>query len=276
MGKLRLISLAVGLFACIGRVDAACPKTGQRDVAVKSITDGDTFVTADGREVELAGVLAPGSDGNTGQYKRRARETLSKLLNRGAVSLALPAAATDRYGRLRAQVFVDDAWAQGVLLREGQVRAVPDAFSSECAAELLAIESEARTQHRGHWGGGQFTVRSPEQLDGTIGTFQVVEGTVQNVTMRRGRAYVNFGADWRTDFTVTVAPEDMPRFREAGVVLRRLKGNRVRVRGWVESYYGPQMGLALPQALEDLEPPKVRAKKKRPRSKTSRPRRSVR
>src|SRR5712671_6341754 len=81
---------------------------------------------------------------------------------------------------------------------------------------------------------------APEQLDNRIGTFQIVDGTVTTATLYKGRAYINFGADYRKDFTVTVSPQDMKLFRQARFDVRKLAGQRVRVRGWVEQYNGPE------------------------------------
>ena len=72
-------------------------------------------------------------------------------------------------------------------------------------------------------------------------------------SVTRGRAFINFGADYRTDFTVTIEPEDMRTFRQAKFDVAALAGKRVRVRGWVEFYNGPEITIATPAAIEVLE-----------------------
>ena len=120
---------------------------------------------------------------------------------------------SDRYGRRLAQVFVNGVWAQDALLRQGEVRVAPDGPSAICAASLLKAEDEARKARAGHWRDGVYAVRGPEQLRNRTGSFQIVEGTVVSATQIKGRAYINFGPDYRTDFTVTVAPDGMKAFR---------------------------------------------------------------
>ena len=56
-----------------------------------------------------------------------------------------------------------------------------------------------------------------------------------------------------TDFTVTVTPKDMRNFRAAKFDVKALAGKRVRVRGWIESYNGPEMEIATPAAIEVLD-----------------------
>ena len=232
---------------------------------LKTVSDGDTFLTMDGAEVDLDGVLAPGSGGEQANAAQaaEAQAALSDALKQGAISLAFAGQEKDRYGRLKAQVFAGSEWVQGALLRAGLVRSTPELAGDACARELLAAEAIAREARRGHWGDGLFDVLSPDQLANRTGTFQIVEGRVQATANRRGRIYLNFGSDWRSDFTVTVSPEDNKRFRASHVNLRKLEGKRVRVRGWLESYYGPEMEIARLGAIENLEPAKPKAKKRK-------------
>ena len=221
-----------------------CPSAGASRVNFAKAIDGSTFLTTDGREVRLAGVLA--SDTET------ARQTLAGVLRTGALTLAADG-PPDRYGRVVAEVFADGAWVQANLLKAGVLRAAPDHASAPCAKQMLTAEEDARAAHAGHWGDGTFSVRTPEQLRTRTGNFEIVEGTVTTATIYKGRAYINFGADYRTDFTVTVAPEDLKSFRTAHVDVKNLAGKRVRVRGWIELYNGPEIEVSTPSAIEILD-----------------------
>jgi len=102
-----------------------------------------------------------------------------------------------------------------------------------------------------------------------LGTFQVVEGRVANAAIKSGRAYINFGADPKTDFTVTIAPEDRKAFRARGIDPRLLTGQRIRVRGILDRYNGPEIVIANPDMIEmlgPLPPPQVATKKKKART----------
>jgi endonuclease YncB( thermonuclease family) len=231
----------------------SCPTSGIRSVGFAKALDGETFTTTDGTQVRLAGVLAPPEtrDGALPSTAEAAQAALTASLRTGALTLATEA-SPDRYGRVSAQVFAGGAWVQGALLRAGVLRVVPDPASAPCTRELIAAENQARDARTGHWRDGIFSLRTPDQLAGRAGTFQTVEGTVTTATTYKGRGYINFGADYRTDFTVTVAPVDMKTFRSARFDVRKLAGKRVRVRGWVELYNGPEMEIATPAAVETL------------------------
>jgi endonuclease YncB( thermonuclease family) len=231
-----------------------CPLNGARVVSFARALDGGTFATGEGEEVRLSGILALGAGGEPASEPAAlaARDALSKLLRDRTVTIAPADAARDRYGRTIAQVFADGTWVQAALLQVGEARAAPDRASGPCATALLAAEAQGRERRLGQWRSG-FRVLDPDGIRNRVGSFQVVEGSVVTASVTRGRAFINFGADYRTDFTVTVDPVDMRTFRQAKFDVRGLAGKRVRVRGWVEFYNGPEITIATPAAIEVLE-----------------------
>ena len=112
------------------------------------------------------------------------------------------------------------------------------------------VARRARRARLGIWTDPYYAVRTPEQTDGDIGSFQVVRGLVVETAEVRGRLYLNFGEDWRNDFTVTVAPRDVDAFEAAGMDLLDLQGRTIQVRGWVDSYNGPQIVATHPEQIE--------------------------
>ena len=224
-----------------------CPAAGTEPVVFAQALAGDRFLTTTRQEVRLVGLHAPPG-------REDARLALDRLLRGRPLALARAGAAADRYGRIPAQVFAGGAWVQGLLLKEGLVLAAPDVASAPCAGPLLAAEAEARTMRTGGWYDGRFRVLDDAQLmreaGRRAGTFQIVEGTVMSAAVIRGRAYLNFGEDWRSDVTVTIAPEDMRGFRTARVNPRQFAGQRLRVRGWIELFNGPNLQIATPGAIE--------------------------
>ncbi|MBT7757930.1 MAG: thermonuclease family protein, partial [Rhodospirillaceae bacterium] len=91
-----------------------------------------------------------------------------------------------------------------------------------------------------------------ELYDG-LGGFQLIEGIVLKTALVRGRVYLNFGQDWRQDFTITVAPRDRRLFDRAGFDHQGLAGHRVRVRGWLKHYNGPSIEASHPEQIEILD-----------------------
>lgn len=237
----------------------SCPSSGLQPARFASALSGESFRTSDGEEVRLAGVLAPVSDGGglPDPLAVASRAYLERAIAGKPLLLAFTGPETDRYGRLSAQVFVAGEWLQGLVLREGMARAAPDILTRDCASALLNSEAPARASRAGHWANGRFTVVRMEYLLANerrlAGSFQIVEGRIVEVGDFRGRYFLNFGEDRETDFTVTIAPSDMRNFRASGVDLEALEGRQVRVRGWLESYNGPNMPISIPEAIEVID-----------------------
>ena len=238
------------------------------------VLSGDRFTDANGVEIRLAGIVAAGSDDGNALSIARSREALMEGLSAGGVGLAFAGSPSDRYGRRTAQVFVQGRWLQDALLQAGLARMAPDAATGLCARRLLDAEAEGREHHAGLWGDGLFVIRDADAMvrnrTRDVNHFVIAEDRVTSASVIGGRAYLNFGTDRKIDFTVTIAPEQTRNFRGR----RRIEsyaGKRIRVRGWVESFQGPEMEIAQAEALEDLEAPMPAAKigaVKKPKTKT--------
>lgn len=141
------------------------------------------------------------------------------------------------------------------MLRNGHARvdAVP---GLSCMRELLAHEREGMTRDRGLWTNPAYRVRwadAPQRLMRLRNSFQLVEGTVRKVAVTRSRVYLNFGDDWRSDFTAGAARRS-PAFQPNEIAaLEALEGLRVRIRGWIERRNGPYIELHNPLQIEALE-----------------------
>lgn len=232
---------------------------------VVRVLDGETLALDDGSQVRLIGALAPraldaGADEGTWPLAEAAKSALEELSLGRSVELGFAGRRTDRYGRLMAQVFVrtDDKrlWLQGEMLRQGHARAYALPGSSDCLDDLVAAEKQAREARLGLWGHASYQIRPANrhwELLRFRSTYQLVEGEVLATADVRGRIYLNFGEDWRQDFTITVQPSNRRQFAEAGMDLLALKSRRVLVRGWIERRGGPLIEVYHPAQLEILE-----------------------
>jgi hypothetical protein len=119
-----------------------------------------------------------------------------------------------------------------------------------CAKPLLTLEADARKAKRGIWADAFYRVRKPEDVASEIGTFQIVEGKVTAVGGGRGRLYLNFGADYRTDFTVTVSVRDRKRLAKEGIDPAAWAGKSIRIRGWLSLLNGPEIELTHAEQVE--------------------------
>ncbi len=225
---------------------------------VAEVLDGDTLVLSDGRRVRLVGIQAPQlprgrKDLEAWPLAAEAKAALEALTLGQSVTLGFGGRRSDRHGRLLAHLFLADGrWIQGEMLTSGLARVLSLADNRAAVADMLALEQAARAAGRGIWALKFYRVRSAEEAALYLGRFELVEGSVLNAAVVRGRGYLNFAKDWQQDFTVTLAPAVRRLFEFEGLQVENYQGLRIRVRGWMKSYNGPMIEVTHPEQIEVL------------------------
>lgn len=272
-GVLRMAAAGVLLAASLALAAPAGLEPGGKG-AVRQIIDGDTLVvemtettaatpegigTGTRIQIRLVGIQAPklplGREGFTAwPLAEESKDALAGLAEGKTLSLSFGGRKIDRYGRLLAHLYTEDGnWIQGELLKRGLARVYTFPDNRALAADMLALERDARAAKAGIWGDDFYALRTPQSVAADIGTFQLVEGMVMDAASVRSRSYLNFGEDWKTDFTIVIAAPARKMFEAAGIDIISLAGRRVRVRGWVQSYNGPMISVSHPEQIEVLE-----------------------
>jgi micrococcal nuclease len=253
---------------CLKLAALLLPLTTAPDIAasaeswrVVAVVDGDTLALEDGRQVRLAGIEAAKppryavDGGRSWPLAKAATAALSELAL-GRTVTPRGAVVVDRHGRLLAHVLREDGlWLQVEMLARGHARVHTRPDARAFAAEMLATEDGARNAQRGLWRTRVYALRSadPDTLARDRDSFQIVEGRVLRVTKTGGEAYLDFGADWRTDVTVHIARPVMRDFAKAGIDPLSYEGKRIRVRGWIGLRSGPMIEANHPEQIERLE-----------------------
>jgi endonuclease YncB( thermonuclease family) len=230
---------------------------------VAEVVDGDTVIldreVAGSRQVRLVGIQAPklplGRDGfHEWPLAKDAKTALEAIVLGRTVEVGFGGNHMDRYRRLLAHLTRDDGvWIQGAMLEQGMARVYSFADNRARVADMLERERSARAAKRGIWALGYYAIRTPESAAKHINAFELVEGTVLDVTIVAGRAYLNFGQNWRTDFTITLDKAALRRFSQESIRPDRYKGHAVRVRGWLQSRDGPMIEATHPDQIEVLD-----------------------
>ncbi|MBL4613746.1 MAG: thermonuclease family protein [Magnetovibrio sp.] len=226
---------------------------------IVSVVDGDTVVLDDARHVRLVGIQAPKLALGRPNFRpwplsAEAKQELQDLALGKRVELWLAPSSEDRHGRILAHLVSVEAqiWLQGEMVRKGLARVYTFPDNRILASEQLALERQARADGLGIWALPYYALRTPDNVRHDVGTFQIVQGRVMDTARVKKRIYLNFGADWRSDFTIKVDVRKEALFKKAGIDLLALKGQRVRVRGWVKMQNGAMIELDHPERLEPL------------------------
>jgi len=181
MGLVCVLSIAPpayagGTFSVVGR---------DIWVRVARVYDGDTFRSTDGRKIRLLGINAPEIAHGTepGQpLGRRARAALIRLAAGRAVRLKQDVVRRDTYGRLLAQVYLQDGrWINGLLVSAGLAFVYTFPPNLRWAPALLRLEKTAREKGLGIWASRRFRVLPAARVGRQhIGQFRLVAGTVSH------------------------------------------------------------------------------------------------
>ncbi len=222
---------------------------------VVEVIDGDTLLLENGRQVRLVGLQAPKIALGRESFKEwplgyEAKDTLTDITLNKNVSLYFGGRDMDRYGRSLAHLFLDDGtWVQGEMLRRGMARVYSFADNRSVVSEMLAAESEAFVADRGIWNLEYYKIRSQEISGRFTNSFQLISGKVKEVATVRNNTYLNFGDDYREDFTIVVPSRVKRMFDQMDINLSDLENKNIIVRGWLKYYNGPSIDLTHPEQL---------------------------
>jgi len=232
---------------------------------VVEVVDGDTVILDNGLEVRLVGIQAPKLPLGRPNFEAwpladKAKTGLEDLVLGRQVSLQFGGRQTDRYERALAHLVRDDGlWIQGQLLSDGLARVYPFADNRALIDDMLILERQARDANVGLWANDFYRILDHNDAAGGLDGYALVEGRVTNAAVVRGRGFLNFGEDYRTDFTISIDPEFFDdNFEAAGIDLDRYVGARVRVRGWLRKINGVSVDVTHPQQIEILQPSSAR------------------
>lgn len=240
-----------------------CDLEPSREGVVARAIDAETVQLEDGETVRLIGALAPSAPSwwkgeAPWRAEVRARAALEKLVAGKAVRLASEGRERDRRKRLLAHLFLAEGggepWVQGRMVDAGLARSYSLPGSTACVRALQAIENGARRAGAGIWSDPFYRVAGADETEALLKrrySYEIVEGRVVSVATLRKWTFLNFGPDYRSDFTVAVAAGDRRAF-VGEIELEALEGGHVRVRGWIERWNGPVIKATHPEQIELL------------------------
>lgn len=228
---------------------------------VDKVIDGQTVLMTDGKIVRLLGIDYPFMAGDAeGGPSILGKAALEAFLPKGKEVLLYQNKSREhgrinRMGHSLAHLVIKDRgeWVNGALVARGIAWSATDAANPAMAAQLYKLEDDARKAQKGLWSkNSPFGLLTPETAAQGNGAFRVVEGTVNRAATSKNNLYLNFGSDWRKDFTVMITPDIRKSLSRKGIDAMALAGQKIRVRGWLREWNGPFMELETPERLEVL------------------------
>ncbi len=227
------------------------------EVIVSDVFDGDTFVTKQGEKVRLLSINTPEISHNnypSEPFAVEAKKYLKAQVKGKKVSLIFSNEKKDRYGRLLAHVYLGDRWINKELVEEGlaHVYSFPDSTIKALVLELIEAENKARKHKKLIWSDTTFkTLNATKKIeDWRIGKFQVVEGVVLKQHKSKNRFYLNFGENWRNDFSVEIPRKYWDKFTD---MQKMYMDKKIRIRGVLKPVNGVLITVTHPEQIEVLD-----------------------
>jgi hypothetical protein len=255
---------ADGLFNAAGLCSARNAMEGASRGKIASVNERLELTLEDGRELKLNGINPPGPTPNNADLDSKTGAKLAVWLVGREILFRPLGQRPDRWGRTPALIFAS-AGAAGspflqvaeTVLDAGLARFEPSADAAHCRTDLLTAEAAARAAALGLWSDPYYAIIAATDHDSfseKAGTFVIVEGRVTGVGKGDFRSSVFFGPRRGMDFSVTILQRHIKTFDAAGLNLNSLTGQIIRVRGLLDTRFGPQIELTSPDEIELIGP----------------------
>ncbi|MEM7616854.1 MAG: thermonuclease family protein [Pseudomonadota bacterium] len=208
------------------------------------------------------------------KFENDAVKYLKELLLRPNIFISVetdPENTRNRHGALIGHIWIYDClgtikinqckqigWLQQELITKGYALFYGYSNFYNYYPALQTVEKESKAQIYGMWQSDRMTVINANNVDNynsnySNNKFQLFEGIITNISKNGNVTFINFGNDWKNDFTVMINAANKKYLKEYFLFdFNQLKGRKVKIRGWVENYNGPMIKLSVPGQLQIL------------------------
>lgn len=243
-----------------------CALDGATPVTVVAIGADFAIGLDDGRRVALAGLELPPPLDDAGAVAA-VRTRLSDWLLGKQVFVGAFSEKPDRWGLLPARIFAaasEEKMAPlisvgAALLEAGVARFRPDRLAADCVRAYLDAEAIARAEGVGLWAVPTLRpVIVPSEAGDALARrrgMTIVEGVIRSTGATAGAFYLNFGGGKGREFSVVISRRISYKNFPSGFDPAHFVGRRVRVRGLIETGFGPRLEIAYPEEIETVEQP---------------------
>jgi endonuclease YncB( thermonuclease family) len=230
-----------------------------RSGRVDKIIDGLTILLKDKKIIRLASLDIPDFNNNQeAPYNEAAHQLLQDTLPEGTEVMIYQTrvAKKGRVNRMNHHLGhivtkKGTIWVNGTLLSHGLARVYTAPKAPEMNIQMLAVEQAARTAKRGIWATeSKFPVLRPDSAEQAMGKLALIQGVVQKTASVKNNIYLNFGKNWKIDFTIMIPPSLRKKLAHNGIDPLNMAHKAVRVRGYLREYNGPLIELEAPEHLE--------------------------
>ncbi len=237
----------------------ACNPADYSKIKVREVVDGDTVILENGRHLRYIGIDTPESrikkDGqfvyDPQPFAEQATELNRRLVGGKVVRVEFDLDKKDRYGRLLGYCFVGDTFINRKLLEEGLAVLYTYPPNIKYVDSLTEAQKEARRRKKGLW--GAYQTISHQQAGNYMHQIRTVRGKVVSTYKSDKCTYLNFGPNYKTDFTVVIFNNTLDYFRKKGInPVEFYRGKTVEASGRIREYNGPEIIVNSPAEIRTV------------------------
>jgi len=234
------------------------------DIRVSKVIDGDTIILENGKHLRLIGIDTPevkkyvsGKFEYSPQpFSLEAKEFVNNLIGGKRIRVEFDIDRKDKYNRLLGYCFFNNGgksiFVNEQLLKEGLAVLYTYPPNIKYVDKFISAQKYARLSKKGIW--GSYLLIPPDRAENFIGQIRAVRGRVLSSYKSEKILLLNFGADYKTDFTVVIFKDSWPYFLNRGIDPETFyKGKIVEVTGRVREYNGPEIIVNYPAEIRVIE-----------------------
>jgi len=228
---------------------------------VKYVYDGDTFTTTDGKKVRLLNINTPETakkNKPSEPFAIDAKKQLQKLIDKKEVILKFDEEKQDKYKRILAYVYLKDGtFVNKEMLKSGFSHLYSFPNNTSKFDELKTAEDYARNKKLGVWNHNRWQTQDANSTKPVekfrFGKYQTFDGRVVGITKVKNKTFLNFGHNWRNDFSVEIHDKYLKYFTKKNINPETAYANKkLRVRGILRPVNGSLISVTHPQQIEIL------------------------
>jgi len=251
--KLSLIFLSLFLINCSPQQVVS----DYANIKVIEVIDGDTVKLDNGKLLRYLGLDTPETRIKKGNkfiyspqpFAKEAKQFNQRLVEGKFIRIEFDQERTDKYNRLLGYCFIDNTFINAVLISEGLASVMNKPPNVKYASLFISYQKEAKDKKRGMW--GVYEAIDHSQAYRYLNQIRTVKGKVTDIYTSDKCVFINFGDDYKKDFTVVIFNDSIKYFKKEGINPSTFyKGKTIAVSGKIREYNGPEIIVNMPGEIE--------------------------
>ena len=238
----------------------ACAPVSQSEFKVIKVIDGDTVKLSNGRLLRYIGIDTPEvrikKNGKfmyqPQPFSLEAKEYNRKLVEGKTVNVEFDIVKEDRYQRLLGYCFIEGILVNADLIEQGLAVLYTYPPNIKHVKDFTKAQSRARKDKKGLW--GFYEAISSDEAERFVNQIRTVRGRILS-TYNSGKViWLNFGQNYKKDFTVAIFKNSFKYFHNKGIQPESFyKGKMVEITGKIREYNGPEIIVNTPYEINIIE-----------------------